>query len=602
MEKEKKTVFQNKFIYYLILTGIFLSIIAKIFDLQVVRGAKYNYLSSANVIKQHTLFAPRGVIFDRNGDQVAFNQSSFSIWVDPNAMGDQEYEILEYLAGVVGVDKQPIIDEYEAKQLEGYREVMVLSGLDWEEGPYEISIHLSELPGVRIEESTSREYHNSKLYSQIIGYVGVVNESDVEQGKDLNDVVGKAGIEAVYDDQIRGVNGKRASEIDKFGHIVESFIPVEARPGASLVLTIDTAVQRKATEMLGAAISDMGAKGGAIVIEDIKTGEIIALVSLPTYDNNVFVNDARQDELGAIFSDPDVPLFNRAVSATYPPGSTFKTVTGSAGLEEGVISPGETIYTGGVFEYGGVEFQDAGKRNWGDVDIVSAYRVSSSIFFMKVALRLEQTLGQGIETIAKYAQNFGLGGKTGIDLPGESEGAISCPETKMEMHDEMWYQGDLLNASMGQGDHLVSPIQMVTLATAIANGGEVLKPHLVKEIDYGNGNKEIIGREVLRSGFVSNENLAVVREGMRATVTGSSGVGWKMRSDIVSIAVKTGTAESGRISGKPHAWIMGFAPYENPEIAFTFMVEEGGWSYEAAEYARPLIEWYYSEYKAANSR
>lgn len=589
----------NKYFLYLFVTVALVSTIIRIIDLQIVKGSELRHSSNESSLRYRPLYAPRGVVFDRNGKQLVYNKASFSVWVDPNAVDDNEEEVIHFISRVVGVDSGTLSQRYKEKVSEGYSEFVLISDLDWEKGPYQISLKGDELPGVRIEASSSREYPEGSVYGQIIGYTGIAIKSDVSRGIDQNDTVGKDGLEAWYDAELRGTNGRWVIEVNRSGKIINSFVALEHKVGGNIYLTIDDSIQRKVLQVLSEAVDKSRATGGAAIIEDVKSGAILAMASLPNYDNNVFVSGANYEEINRVINDKSSPLINRAISSAYPPGSTFKTVTGSACLQTGAVTADQGIYTGGVFEYGGIPFQDFGQRNWGTLDMVNAYKVSSNIYFMKCALAIDSKTGNGIGEISRFARYYGLGEKTGIDLPGETAGLVASPDVKMAYHNEIWYPGDLLNASIGQGDNLVSPIQMVTLATAIANDGAVLKPHLVWKVEK-EGKVEIIGKEVVRSGFISKENIDIVKRGMRASVTQEYGVARAINSSVVSIAAKTGTAEFG-VKNKDgyssvHAWVMGFAPYENPEIAFVLFLEGGGASWEAAKWMKNIVEWYFMKY------
>lgn len=598
MKHKLKFVFQNKYLFYLLVAVAGVKLVFTAFDLQIAEGATYNYLATANSIRYQTIYASRGVVFDRNGKQLVYNVSSFSVVLDVDRLEGEPETTVTKVAELVGGSPDLLMEVYDEKVEAGAKEVVLMDGLPWNQGPYQLSVHETELPGVRVEESVARTYPEGYVYGQVVGYTGAVTKYDVSNGKDPNDTTGKSGVEYTYDQYLRGTNGVRVSEENRQGRVVESYVATEPVTGSNVYLTIDDAVQRKSTEVLQKAIDDMDGTAGAVIIENVHTGEILSIVSLPTYDPNIFVDGSRSKELTKLFNDPSLPLFNRAITGAYPPGSTFKPVTASMGLEEGVITPTTEIYTGGTFDYKGVTFQDAGKKNWGDLNVLEALKVSSSIFFMKTSLKVQDRDGNAIDTLVEYAHNFGLGVKSGIDLPGEATGTVASPEAKARLHNEVWYPGDLLNASMGQGDHMITPIQLLTLASTIANGGSVMWPHLVSSIESDRG-VSTIPTEVMRSGFVSDATLTTVRKGMRLAVT--DGIAKGMNSSIVQVAVKTGTAESGRTSGTPHAFIMGFAPYEDPEIAFVFFVEAGGWSYEAAPYARSLLDWYFGEYKPSQA-
>jgi penicillin-binding protein 2 len=592
---------KNKYFLYFFIFVISVPLFVRLIDLQIVKGADFRHQANEYFIRYRPIYAPRGVIFSADGKQLVYNKATFSIWLDSTIIGDRKDEILNFISTAIEIPIEVLQKVYNEKVSVGYNEFILVDGLNWEKGPYQISLKEADLPGVRVESSTTRYYPEGDLYSHIIGYIGAVSKEDItKRGLDPNDTVGKDGLEAYYDGVLRGTNGRRVAEVTSVGKIINSYIPLEAIPGKNLYLTIDDRIQRKVWEVLNGAVKEGGASGGAAIIEDITNGGILAMVSVPAYDNNIFTGGLNYSKILEVMNDRNAPLLNRAISSAYPPGSTFKTVTGSVALESGSVNPYEKVYTGGVFDYRGVRFQDFGQRNWGYLNMVEAYKVSSNIYFMKCALSIDNKTGDGIGEIVKFAQLYGLGNKTGIDLPGETSGLLASPQTKMAIHNEMWYPGDLLNASIGQGDNLVSPIQMVVLASSIANNGVVLRPHVVGGIE-SNGFIRTVETEVVRSGFISQKNIEIIKKGMRATVSEPQGVARSINSPFVEVAAKTGSAEFGikREGGysSSHAWVMGFAPYDNPKIAFVFFLEGGGTSWNAAKHMRTILDWYFTEYR-----
>jgi penicillin-binding protein 2 len=452
-----------------------------------------------------------------------------------------------------------------------------------------------------------RRYPSADLTSHIVGYVGRISEEEyaslVPRGYILNDQVGKTGIEADYEAVLRGQPGEELAEVDASGRQLEVLDARAAQPGQSVFLTIDLELQREATE----ALRDyMGSSDNATaVVMDVHSGEILTMVSLPAFDNNLFSSAISQQELDDLLNQPGKPLVNHAVAEMYAPGSTFKTITGLAALQEGIATTGTVITSKGYItvenEYDpNVVYYF---RDWAALGALDFYRgvaMSSDVYFYYLAggKADEGFRGLGEDRLAQYARAFGLGELTGVDLPGESPGIVPDARWKEQNWGETWYVGDTYSFGIGQGYLAVTPLQLANAIVAIANGGELLQPRLVKEIQDDHGNTlAAFGPQVRRQVPVNPDYLAVMREAMRQSV--DSGVASSAKVAGLSIGGKTGTAEFGEqhADGKydTHGWFVGFAPFEDPEIAVAVFAQRGGGFQNAAPAAARIFDYYFHQ-------
>jgi penicillin-binding protein 2 len=485
--------------------------------------------------------------------------------------------------------------------------VIVKSELD-RETAFRLREAQPNLPGVQLLIEPKRNYVQSPLLAHILGYVGRLDEAEYaelrDQDYELNDRIGKTGVEATYESALRGVPGRRQVEVDASGREIRTLDSAAARPGQSLVLTLDLDLQRKTAEILQAA---MGAStNAAAVIMDVRTGDILAMVSIPSYDNNLFSGDIDEPALQGLLDDPAKPLVNHAIAEMYPPGSTFKQVTGVAALEEGVANPGTTITSHGSITV----------RNQYDPDVVYVFRdwaalgtlnfyggvaMSSDVYFYYLAggyyeNGVELFHGLGADRLAAYARAFGLGAPTGIDLPGESPGLVPNPQWKEQALGEPWVRGDTYNFGIGQGYLATTPLQMALVSAAVANGGDVLVPRVVKEIVDADGRVvHSFEPEVQRHLQVSPQNLAIFQEAMRQAA--DWGTAHSAAVPGVTVAGKTGTAEFGpTLAGgthQTHGWFTGFAPFEEPQVAVAVFLEKGNGSINAAPAAAKILDYYF---------
>ncbi|MCL5960266.1 MAG: penicillin-binding protein 2, partial [Chloroflexi bacterium] len=456
------------------------------------------------------------------------------------------------------------------------------------------------LPGTLIQVEPIRQYIEGPLTSQILGYVGRISEDELQKlessGYEMNDKLGKAGVERSFETELRGKPGRETVSVDVSGRKVEVLESEPPISGYNLVLTIDLELQKKMTQYLAETMGP--SNSAAAVAINPKTGEILGMVSLPTYDNNLFSAGISNQDLSKLLNDPKRPLLNHAIAGQYPSGSIFKVVTGSAGLQEGVINRSTTIYCAGSVTIGGWTYPCWAPH--GAVTIEKALSVSCDVFFFTVGGGgYGGIAGLGIDRLARYARSFGLGALTGVAIPGEMSGIIPDPQWKQDVKKEPWLGGDTFNLSIGQGDINVTPLQMANVVATIATTGTLYTPQIVREVIDANGNVvRPFAKQVTREVPVSKENLATIRRGM-ALATDSGGTANTVLIPGIKVAAKTGTAESGRkdSSGRPiyHGWFIAFAPYEDPQIALLIFHEDGQGALTAAPAATKILKYFFGK-------
>ena len=466
-------------------------------------------------------------------------------------------------------------------------------------------------PAWRIEKNVQRQYLNGSYFSHILGYTGQVSRQDLEEHPEylLNDQIGKAGLECQYDDLLRGKPGQEQIEVDSFGKTQKILAAKPAQPGQSLVLFTDQGLQEKLYQSLESMIKQLSfssqpTKRAAAVAIDPKNGGILALVSLPSFDNNLFAQGISQNQLTALENDPDQPFINRAVAGQYPSGSVIKPLIAAAALEEKIISPYQQINCQGGISVPNkynpqIVYYFPDWKSHGQTNIIEAIAESCNVFFYAIGGGFDRQEGLGIDRIKEYLQYFGLGQSTHLDLPQESIGLIPDQEWKEKNKPgEKWGLGDTYHVAIGQGDILVTPIQMAAAISSIANGGTLWRPRLVDKIIDSEepleaAQAEEISAEIIKKGFIEADNLQVVQKGMRqAVLTGSA----QALADLpVKAAGKTGTAQFGS-KDQTHAWFVGYAPYQNPEIVLAVLIEGGGEGHQSAvPVAKEVFKWYFSQ-------
>ncbi|MCX6766268.1 MAG: penicillin-binding protein 2 [Candidatus Moranbacteria bacterium] len=578
-------------IFRVIVFVIFLLLGARVFYLQIARGGYYSELSRENRVRSIVIKAPRGIIYDRNGEKLVNNVPSFDLIAIPvDIPKDQNLKKQEMadIAEMFGMNSQNIEVIVGSQNESSMNPVLIKENVSQDESLIFTEKYLN-LKGFALDQTAVRQYEDGPYFSSFIGYSGKISKDDLAAHPDylMTDYIGKTGVEYSYEKNLRGVNGKQEVEVDSAGNIQKDFGVTEPVPGSDLVLGIDADLQKKLEDSLQAKLNETGTKTAAAVAIDPRNGEILAMVNLPSYDNNLFAKGISADDYQKLMSDPDKPMFNRSISGEYPPGSTFKPLVAAAALQEGTITPSTTLDCPAAINIGSYSFPDW--KTHGLTDVRKAIAESVDIFFYAVGGGWGDITGLGIDKIQQYADKFGLGRKLGIDIPGEVSGLIPTEQWKQDKLGERWYLGDDYHCAIGQGFVTVTPLQLANYIAAIANGGTVFQPHLVDSI------KKIDGSvEKLNKNFVSAANLQVVREGMRQTVL--SGTAQPLKDLPVEVAGKTGTAQFGSGNEREHGWFVSFAPYNNPTIAMAVLVEGGGEGFSTAEpVTHDVYQWYFGD-------
>jgi len=580
-------------IFFAVILGLFV----QLFYLQFIQGDYYSSISEKNYMRTTAVKSARGIIYDRNMKQIVFNIPVFDLVIVPadffkdrDGITDKKKALASALEISYG-NFEAMIGELDPTSYESY---MIMENIEKEKALI-IEEKTKGMAGVKLESSAIRKYTDGKCFSPVIGYSGRINKKELEEHPDylMTDIIGKDGLEYEYESDLRGIYGITEVEVDSLGRVNRTMQKTDPIAGDNLVLNIDADLQsRLYKDIEEMAIKQEGSTGGSVVAIDPRSGAVLALVSYPSYDNNLFAGGISTADYSALLNDPNKPLFNRALEAEYPPGSTFKPMMAAAALEENIISPTRTINDGGSISIGGWVFNDW--KAHGTVNLVKAIAQSCNVYFYTVGGGYGDIKGLGADRIKKYANLFGLGVLTGIDLPGEKPGLIPDEAWKKETRSEPWYIGDTYHMSIGQGDVLATPLQIANYTAAIANGGTVYQPQVVDKIVDASGNVvRDIEPKVLASDFISPKNMDWVQKGMLENVL--TGSGRALSTLPVQAAGKTGTAQYAG-NTKTHAWYTVYAPYENPEIVMAIMLEGGGEGHDASvPIAKDILEWYFGE-------
>lgn len=592
--------------FFFILLAGFSILFIRSAHLQIIKGNYYRNIAEGNRIRIQAIKADRGIIFDRNKIPLVENIPSFSFSLIPGDLPRDKFkseEIISEIARLTNENPEKINELIDSYPYFYYQPIIIKENIAYEEAIL-LKIASTDLPGIVLEIGSKREYLNNisgkkniLSLSHILGYVGRINKEELEKNKDEywpSDYIGKSGLELSWEKTLRGKDGKKQIEVDALGKEERIINEESPNAGNNLIVSLDLELQEKIEDILNNYLRRFNKKRGVVIILNPNNGEILALVSLPAFDNNIFTKGMSREEYQSLINNPDKPLFNRSISGEYPSGSTIKPIISIAALEEEIITQSTTFLSTGGIWYDRWFFPDWAKGGHGLTNVTRAIAESINTFFYIVGGGYKDFIGLGPNKIASYANSFGLGEKLGIDLPGESSGLIPTPEWKEKIKNEQWYIGDTYHLSIGQGDILVTPLQITSAISVFANQGILYRPHLAKEIINPETNETTeIKPEVINSDFLSPENIEIVRRGLRQTVTSGSA---KILLDVpVAVAGKTGTAEWGE--GKsPHAWFTGFAPYNNPEIVVTTLVEEGGeGSVIATQITKEILNWYFSQ-------
>ncbi len=591
-----------------------LILLAKTFWMQVGQVSEYRDLAEKNRIRIHYIQSPRGVVYDRNGVALVKNIPDFALYLTPvdflrtnNAVNLMD-KLKKYYPddAELAADVEKILSTKNNRK-EYYLPHIIVRKIDYQTA-LKIKLDTSEMAGISVDVNNEREYlfalgssTATESLSHLLGYVGKVNDTEYEQNQSFgylyNDNIGKAGIERVYEKALRGQYGQKQVEVDSFGREKKIVAEEKLISGNNIYLTLDAKLQSKMEEILRNTLAKNNLKKAIGIAMDPRNGDVLAMVSLPTYNNNEFGPGMLVDDYAKYLNDPDQPLFNRAISGEYPSGSVIKPVIASAALQEKIVTATTSFLSNGGIRIDQWFFPDWKAGGHGMTDVRKAIADSVNTYFYIVGGGYGDQEGLGIKRIKEYALKFGLMAKTGIDLPGERAGFIPDAEWKWQAKKEQWYIGDTYHAAIGQGDVVVTPIQVANYICAIANNGFLYKPHLLKQIyDVDSKTTNYYLPEVINSNFIDQDNLKIVREGMRQSVT--RGSSRRLNYLPIEIAGKTGTAQWG-LDKPNHAWFTSFAPYNDPQIVVTILFEEG---VEGSTVAVPAAEefykfWYYNNYK-----
>lgn len=576
---------RNKVIMVGVLGWILLAFLYwKIGAIQIADGRSHLLAAENNRTRTFAQPAARGILYDRNGVSLVENVPTFAIAISPR-------DIIPYpdrrakLQQLLGIDTEAANELFGAPQLTGRDSLIVKDAVTYEEA-VRIQAAAADIPGLYVQSTFTRNYQLDKAasLSHVLGYTGKMNAQEWQQILDQGttradraysptDRVGKSGVEKTYEHLLRGTYGKVLTEVNAQGRPGRQVSAVASVPGTGVYLTLDIQVQAQLEIAMKNAMHKLGKKRASAVAIDPRSGAVLGLVSLPAYDDNLFSKGIKSDAYAALLADPDMPLFNRAISGRFPSGSVIKPFVAAAALQEGIITKSTTFLSVGGLQISRWYFRDWRPGGHGVTDVRKAIADSVNTFFYIIGGGYEQTEGLGAERIAAYLQQFGFGSKTGIDIQGEFAGFIPSPSWKQEAKNERWYIGDTYNFSIGQGDLLVTPLQMAVATAAIANGGTLYKPHLLYALGDSTSQPRVVEKPVvLNSNMIDAQHLQTIREGMRMTVT--DGSGYRLQAARVAVAGKTGTAQWSNVY-QPHAWFTGFAPYESPRIAIAVLVEEG---------------------------
>ncbi len=582
-------------LWFLLAMLLFLVVLGgRVFYLSVIKGSDYRAIALRNSLRAIIIPAPRGIMYDVSGKPLVFNVPSVdAVCIPADVPEDYEQRLVmtRILARTLSLDEGMLLEMFGKLDRRSTLPVLIKSRLTQEETLLFLS-RSQELPGANLYRTTERNYVDSLIFSHILGYEGKIKKEELATHPDylLTDSIGKQGIEKSYEAELRGTHGFERVEVDAFGQVKKNLGKVSPIPGRDLILNIDADLQKKLFDSLQTILEKNNLKRAAAVALDPRDGAVRALVSLPSFDNNLFATGISTDEYTALISDPSEPLFNRVVAGAYPPGSTIKPVLAVAALAEGVVDEQTQIESRGGISIGSFFFGDW--KVHGFTDIRRAIAVSSDVFFYSIGGGYGNIRGLGMDRMKKYEELFGYGAKTGIDISGEVEGLIPDATWKKEKIGERWYIGDDYHAAIGQGFVTATPLQVLNSVATIANGGTVYAPRIVSQVRSSNGNVTAIPPRIIRKNIADPSILRIVREGMRETVT--EGTAQQLRDLPVAVAGKTGTAQFGT-GDKTHGWFVSFAPYENPELALIVLVEgQGEEGYNAVPVSKEVYEWYFT--------
>jgi len=558
----------------------FLCLVGQLWYLQVLEGGKLQELSDRNRIRIRPVAAPRGILFDRNGLALVDNRPAFTLSFIPRELEDRS-SVLARVSVLLKIPYSELEEMLARVPADSLRPVRVRRGLSLGDVT-KVEERKLELPGVIVEVEPQRVYPTSSFAAHLLGYVREVTDEQIKQGRHRRgDMIGQTGLERVLDEYLRGQDGGERIEVDALGRPVQIMRREEPNPGALVVTTVDRRVQE-------AAERAMAGHAGSVIVMDPRNGDVLAMTSSPAFDLDRFTGHLEREDWLRLIQDSKHPLLNRALQSQYAPGSIYKVIVAAAGLQEGSLTPMDRTYCNGQFHMGGWTFKDWKEGGHGHVDLRASLVHSCNIFFYQAGLRV------GPSALARYAQAFGLGGATGIDLSGEKLGLVPSPEWKRQRLGRPWQAGDTVNTSIGQGQVLVTPLQVARMMAAIANGGILWKPRLIQRVERADGTV-LYSEQSRMTGHVDlSPAVWAFLRGALWGVVNDGGTGGAARIPGLDIAGKTGTAQkvakSDSKRGEDHAWFASFAPAHDPQVVVIVLVEGGG---KGGQVAAPIARQVY---------
>jgi len=585
-------------IFAIVLLGIFLLFVARVGYLQIWQGQYFLAQAEGNRIRTKAIKATRGIIYDRQGEILVKNVPAYSLQITPADLNQVEKEkIIKTVADYLDIEVSVIEAKLSSQPEFYYQPIEIVENLDYLKA-IDLEVLTSTWPGVEIGVKGRRHYQYPFYTSHLLGYMGKISDEElplVKAGEyQLNDRLGRAGIEQQYEQSLKGSDGSKEVEVNALGREQVTVSEVKPTKGKSLILNIDLELQKNLYDFLERQTARSGGSKAAAIALDPNNGAVLAAVSLPSFDNNIFTVPGTQGEIEKLFADINQPLFFRPWQGEYPSGSTFKPLVAVAALSEKIIDLNTTFLSTGGLAVSEWWFPDWKAGGHGRINIITAIAESVNTFFYYIGGGYGDFRGLGIDRIVEYAKRFGLTRNTQVDWPYEASGFLPSKEWKQEIKQERWYVGDTYNASIGQGDILVTPLQLAVAYSAIINGGTIYSPQIMSGYkDEVSGQTTEVSPVVMNSNFIDKGYLSIIKQGLGAVV--NRGSAQYLNLLPVSSGGKTGTAQVGG-DKNPHAWFIGFAPYDSPEIILAIVIENGG---EGSTYAVPVafdvFNWYFSQ-------
>jgi len=576
---------------------LFSLLFLRLIYLQIIKGEEFRLLSEKNAVRLQSIKPSRGLIFDKNKKLLVDNRPSFNLKIVREDAGDVE-KVVKKIADLINISFQELMENVVKAGKGAFYKPVTLKNYISRDQLAVLEAHKFDLPGIQIDIEPTRYYIYKKTAAHLLGYLGEINYDELKSGNFLNvrsgDSIGKYGIEKSFQKYLQGKRGGRQVEVDANGRIIKILRTIEPVAGFDLNLTLDLDLQQAAEKMLEN-------KAGAVVAIDPDNGDILAMASAPSFDQNDFIGGISSKKWASLISHPGKPMTNKAIQAEYPPASTYKIITSLAALEEKHIDISTEVFCPGFLKYGNRKYRCWKKYGHGKMNITDGLTQSCDVFYYQAGIKT------GVDALAQYAKGCGLGAKTGIMLGNERKGLIPTSAWKKRRYNEPWQSGETLSIAIGQGFNLVTPLQMAVFMAAVGNGGTLYRPRIVKTIETGSG--KIIKKidPQINGGLpASRENLDIVRNALFKVVQGARGTARQIRLKNVDIAGKTGTAQVFSIKDgvaikseeleyalRDHAWFICYAPAKKPVIAISVIIEHGEHgSSSAAPVAGALIEQY----------